>query len=206
MKQQGFVQLSHQPVREHSDAVLVTIDGSVDPKTVNQFKSELQAIVSRGAKRLIFDCAKLTYINSSGLAYLLNLVGSLKEVGGMIAMVGAINDIVIIFDMMGITGLFQFYPSTDEVLQEMDEKLARELVDVGPPLPLDESVPEPSPATSTPTPASTRRLRAVPARKPVVSVLPPPPTNLIVRFFRALFGLDDPPPSGTTRRRRKRRG
>lgn len=200
MEQRGCV-LQHQPVREHPDAVLITIEGSINPKTVNHFKAELEALASRGARRFILQCAKLTYINSSGLAYLLNLVGGLKERGGTVAMVGVINDILIIFDMMGITGLFEFYPSTGEILQEMDAKLARELEDVGPALPLDEPEPAPSPP---PAPSSTRRLRALRPQRPV-PVAPPPPANPIVRFFRALFGLGDSGASGTRRYRRQHR-
>jgi anti-sigma B factor antagonist len=207
MDRQGSLELQHQAVRDHPDAVLVTVDGSIDPKTVNQFKAKLQALTSRRLRCLVLECAKLTYINSSGLAYLLNVVGSLKEIGGTVAMVAVKSDIVLIFDMMGITGLFQFYPSTDDLLREMDEELQRESHDVGPALPLQEEVPEdppPAPERTDPAP-STRRLRATERRTRPIPVVPAPSRNPIVRFFRGLFGLDDPPTARRVRVRRRRR-
>src|SRR5258706_759517 len=133
MDRPGFV-LQHQPIRDHPDATLVTIDGSIDPKTATRFKDELQALALAGTTRFFLDCARLTYINSSGLAYLLNLTGILKPKGGMIALTAVDSKILIIFNMMGITKLFRFYPSFADALRELAETLARELRDVGPAL------------------------------------------------------------------------
>src|SRR5262245_35903777 len=124
--------LQQEPLRDHPDAILVKVAGSIDPKTVTGFKNELQAIAAKGVKRFILDCAGLTYVNSSGLAYLLNLVGSVKPKGGVVAMGAVDSKIMVIFNMMGITQLFNFYPSALAAVKDMDDKLAKELRDVGP--------------------------------------------------------------------------
>ena len=198
--------LLKEPVREHPDAILVKVDGSIDPKTVTGFKNELQAIAARGVKRFILDCTKLTYVNSSGLAYLLNLVGSVKPKGGMIAMGAVDSKILIIFNMMGITQLFQFFPTAADAIRDMDDKLAKELRDVGPALRLDEP---PKPVVSpTPKPAKmasssivgsrTDRIRKGMSTRSVPMVTQ---ENAFVRFFRALFGLEDSRPGAFRRRR-----
>src|SRR5262245_41183766 len=207
--------LGKEPIRDHPDAMLVKVDGSIDPKTVTGFKNELQAIAAKGVKRFVLDCKGLTYVNSSGLAYLLNLVGSVKPKGGGIAMGAVDSKIMIIFNMMGITQLFTFFPSAAEAVKDMDDKLAKELRDVGPALRLDEP-PKPAPAPApmpTPRPAKspmsqsmssgslvgsrTDRIRNAGSTRPVMLVQR---ENAFVRFFRTLFGLEERPTA--VRRRR----
>ena len=198
--------LSKEPIRDHSDAILVRVDGSIDPKTVTGFKNELQAIAAKGTKHFILDCAKLSYVNSSGLAYLLNLVGSVKPKGGGIAMGAVDSKILIIFNMMGITQLFTFFPTAADAVKDMDDKLARELRDVGPALRLDEPPkpivsPTPKPqkvSTSSLVGSRTDRIRKGGSTRPVMLVQQ---ENAFVRFFRSLFGLEDSRPAAFRRRR-----
>src|SRR5437879_5276504 len=91
--------LRQQSIRDHADAVRVTVEGSIDPKSVNRFKDELQPLVGRGIKRFLVHCARLTYINSSGLAYLLNLVGTVKSKGGAVDLAAVDSKIMVIFKM-----------------------------------------------------------------------------------------------------------
>ena len=200
--------LGKEPIRDHADAMLVRVDGSIDPKTVTRFKDELQALAAKGVKRFVLDCKGLSYVNSSGLAYLLNLVGSVKPKGGGIAMGAVDSKIMVIFNMMGITQLFTFFPSAEAAVKDMDDKLAKELRDVGPALRLEEP---PKPVVSpTPKPqkvsmssssivgSRTDRIRNAGSTRPVMLVQQ---ENAFVRFFRSLFGLDDPRPTAFRRRR-----
>jgi anti-sigma B factor antagonist len=197
--------LGKEPIRDHADAMLVRVDGSIDPKTVTRFKDELQAVAAKGVKRFVLDCAKLTYVNSSGLAYLLNLVGSVKPKGGGIAMGAVDSKIMVIFNMMGITQLFTFFPSAAEAVKDMDDKLAKELRDVGPALRLEEPPkpivsPTPKPqkiSTSSIVGSRTDRIRNAGSTRPVMLVQR---ENAFVRFFRSLFGLEERP---TAIRRRR---
>jgi anti-sigma B factor antagonist len=194
--------LRSETIRDHPDAACVVLDGSIDPKSVNQFRDEMQALATRGVKRFLFDCTRLTYVNSSGLAFLLNLMSGVKPKGGAVALAALDPKILVIFKMMGIVHLFQFFPSYADALRDLDEKLAQELRDVGPALKLEEPPKPPIAPTPKPTPRpafrveSTRRMRAA---------QPPPPSNPIVRFFRALFGIEDIRPAFFSRISRRRR-
>src|SRR5262245_49611101 len=108
---QGILSLTSEPIRDHPDAVRVVLEGSIDPKTVNRFRDDLLAIEAKGAKRFLVDCAGLTYVNSSGLAFMLNLAGGLKTKGGVVVLAAMDSKILVIFKMMGITELFQFVPT-----------------------------------------------------------------------------------------------
>ena len=203
MEGPGIV-LRAQPIRDHPDAAVVTIEGSIDPKTVTRFKDKLQALATGGTRRFFLDCGRLTYINSSGLAYLLNLSGIVKPKGGMIALAAVDPKILVIFNMMGITQLFQFYPSFADALRELDEKLALELQDVGPALPLEDQ-PKPVAATSAKTAPpgrpSPRMERPPRVQRPLGSAAS---GNPILRFFRRLFGFEEIRPASAPRRRVRR--
>lgn len=204
---QGILVLRSEPIRDHPDAVKVVLEGSVDPKTVNRFKDDLQALQVKGAMKFLVDCTKLTYVNSSGLATLLNLASGVKPKGGAVVLAALDPKILVIFKMMGILQLFQFQPSYVDALRALDEKLAAELRDVGPALQLDEApkpmvTPKPMPKAVTPRPSSAARV--VDSTRRMRSLAPPPP-NPFVAFFRALFGLDEARPAIFNRFSRKRR-
>jgi anti-sigma B factor antagonist len=199
---QGQLTLRSEPLRDHPDAIRVVLDGSVDPKTVNKFRDDLLAISSRGVKRFLVDCAKLTYVNSSGLAFLLNLAGGVKPKGGAVVLAALDPKILVIFKMMGIVELFQFQPTYAAALRELDEKLAAELRDVGPALQLEEA-PKPPPPTPRPTARPVTRVEST--RRMRTTSVSAPSTNPIVAFFRALFGLDDVRPAIFSKLSRKRR-
>jgi anti-sigma B factor antagonist len=196
MDKPGILALAQQPLRDHPDAILIALDGSIDPKTMNLFKDPVQVLLNGGKTRFFFDCTRLTYINSSGLAYLLNIVGTVKPKGGSVSLVGVDSKILVIFKMMGITELFQFRPTFQDALRELDEKLARELADVGPALKLEDPpkaapAPRPSPTPRpSATPPPTRRSASQTDRmtRKIRSATPPPSGNPIAQFFRWLFG------------------
>jgi anti-sigma B factor antagonist len=197
--------LRHEPIREHPDAVLVTVDGSIDPKTVNGFKTELDALLKKGLKRFVLDCSRLTYVNSSGLAYLLNLVGGLTPQDGMVALTSVDSKILVIFNMMGITQLFRFYPAVIDAVREMDQKLARQLRDVGPAIRIVEEPPPPPPSRSSISSASTKSMpKSNRTTRRIRYASPPPQENGFIRFLRALFGMEETTRSGTTRLRKRR--
>jgi anti-sigma B factor antagonist len=201
MEKAGVLSLQVEPIRDHPDAIKVVLDGSIDPKTVTRFRDDMMALHAKGAKRFLVDCSRLTYINSSGLASILNLAGTVKPKGGAVALAALDSKILVIFKMMGIIELFQFFPSYKDALRHLDEKLAAELRDVGPALQLE----EPPPPVATPRPAMRAAPRVETSKRPMRAIPPPPPVNPIVQFFRSLFGLDEVSPVFFRRSGRKRR-
>jgi len=165
---------------------------------VERFRDAMMALHAKGIRRFLFDCSKLTYVNSSGLASLLNLAGTVKPKGGAVALAALDPKILVIFKMMGIVELFQFFPTYKDALRDLDEKLAAELRDVGPALKLEEP---PPPPVATPRPAMRAGSRIESTRR--LPRLPAPAVNPIVQFFRSLFGLDELRPVWRPSRKRR---
>jgi anti-anti-sigma factor len=185
---QGILSVLSEPVPDHPDTVRVVLEGSIDPKTNNKFRDDMKALLDKGTKQFLIDCAKLTYVNSSGLAYMLNVAGGVKPKGGIVVLAALDPKILVIFKMMGILHLFEFQPSYAEALKELDQKVARQLADVGPALQLGDEppkpaapatpaprvvTPRPAPPTVTPRPAPPA---ATPRPMPALTPRPAPPT------------------------------
>src|SRR5438552_4254107 len=107
MERPGIV-LRHQSIQDHPDTTLVSVEGSIDPKTIGSLKEELQRLVEDGTRRFILDCERLTYVNSSGLAYLVNLASDIEPEGGTVGLAAVDPKIHVIFKMMGLLDLFKF--------------------------------------------------------------------------------------------------
>jgi hypothetical protein len=131
---------------------------------------------------------------------MLNLAGTVKPKGGAVALAALDSKILVIFKMMGIIELFQFFPTYKDALRDLDAKLAAELADVGPALKLE----EPPPLVAAPRAAVKTASRVETSRRPMPRIAPPP-VNPIVQFFRSLFGLDEVSPAFFRRSSRKRR-
>jgi anti-anti-sigma factor len=177
---QGVLVLTSEPIPDHPDTVRVVLEGSIDPKTNNRFRDDMKALLDKGTKRFLVDCAKLTYVNSSGLAYMLNVAGGVKPKGGSVVLAAMDPKIVVIFKMMGIMHLFEFQPSYADALRELDQKVARELADVGPALQLGDEPPKPA-VTPTPAPKAVTPRPAPPTATPrpgypMATPRPAPPT------------------------------
>ena len=171
--------MSHQPIQDHPDTALVAVGGSIDPATIGRLKAELQALVEDGARRFILDCEHLSYINSGGLAYLINLVGEIEPEGGSIALAAVQPKVHIVLKMMGLLEVFKFYPSFADALNELRS----------------EEEPSAEPEAEGEGDVVAFEEMAAPLAKekpdpePVIAAAPSAPRgNLILQFLRRLFG------------------
>jgi anti-sigma B factor antagonist len=112
---------------------LVRVNGPIDVKTVSAFKAEMDSLSGRRIRSFVLEMGEVRYINSTGLAYLINLAESLQEGGRIVALANVQPKVKVILETMGLVGFLKIYPSP--------EKAARDL-----------APPAPSPAPSEPPP------------------------------------------------------
>ncbi|HXX94805.1 MAG TPA: STAS domain-containing protein, partial [Planctomycetota bacterium] len=65
---------------------LVRVNGPIDVKTVSAFKAEMDSLSGRRIRSFVLEMGEVRYINSTGLAYLINLAESLQEGGRIVAL------------------------------------------------------------------------------------------------------------------------
>jgi anti-sigma B factor antagonist len=63
---------------------------------------------------LIFDIAQVPYMDSAGLGLLVNFYVAAQKNGRKMAVVGATQRIMALFEMTKVDSLLQLYPTVDE--------------------------------------------------------------------------------------------
>ena len=66
--------------------------------------------------RLVVDLSRVTYIDSSGLAVLINAMQSVEDYGGLFALAGAQESVRAIFESARLDQVFLTYPHVDAAL------------------------------------------------------------------------------------------
>jgi anti-sigma B factor antagonist len=86
---------------------LVQVRGEVDVATSPQLKNELADLLSRDARNLVVDMGGVTFIDSSGLGVLVEMLERLQaQQGDAIVLRGMQEPVRRVFEITGLTELF----------------------------------------------------------------------------------------------------
>jgi len=96
------------------DILILSADGGLNSHNADQFVTELQALVDAGARKLIVDCTKLTYISSYGVGVLIRLHKKLAESGGEIKLAAIESPIIKVLRLLRLDTVFEIYHNVRE--------------------------------------------------------------------------------------------
>lgn len=82
---------------------MVTVNGEIDVATSPRLRTELTALVARGADELTIEFGGVTFVDSSGLGVLVAIYKRLREDGkGRVHIVGAQPSVRKVFEITGL--------------------------------------------------------------------------------------------------------
>ena len=99
------------------DVEIVRAEGQADIYTSPELTKILEALVDRGARRIVLDLEKLTYLDSSALAGLLKILKKLKPLNGSIKLVGLGGKPLEVFELSRFLDLFENFPDRETALR-----------------------------------------------------------------------------------------
>lgn len=99
--------------------VVFSLKGRLDGNTAREFEQTVLASLENGAKRIVFDCQGLDYINSTGLRVMVMAYQRLHDRDGRIAVCSLKDYIQEIFDISGYDQIFVLHQDCDEALQQV---------------------------------------------------------------------------------------
>ena len=102
-------------------AYVISLSGEVDLYTAPEFKQQLLDVIAKGAKEVIVDFSKTTFIDSTTLGVLVGGVKRLRPAGGTLALVCSDQNIVKIFEITGLDRVFPIYATRDEALSSVKQ-------------------------------------------------------------------------------------
>ncbi len=108
-------------VLEIDDIKIVALNGEIDSSTAGDLKDQLNDLIlsSAGRPRLVLDCEKLNFINSSGISLLLVCQRNVEKRRGQMALCGMSEKIHDIFATLKLDKVLLFYKSAGDALKAL---------------------------------------------------------------------------------------
>ncbi len=104
------------------DIAMLVAGGDIDYDASPQLRERLADHIHQGARRLVLDLSKVTFIDSTAIGVLVGAVMRLhEEGGGSLAVVCADENrrVLRIFEIAGVDSLIGLYRSREEALLEL---------------------------------------------------------------------------------------
>jgi anti-anti-sigma factor len=120
------------------DGALISFNGPIDARNVSVFESQMDALRKRQFRRFLLQMEEVRYINSTGLAYLINMVEAVQAAGGALVLYNVQPKVKVILESMGLVELLRIFPSKAAAVRE-----------------LKAAIPSPVPVAASPAKAST---------------------------------------------------
>ena len=107
---------SAKPVQDRSN--VLPLKGEIDLHVSPSVTASLNEMIDKKPKRLVFDLSSVTYIDSAGLAALIQAMQRVEAYGGKFLLAGLQETVRSIFEISRLDQVFQIFPATDAALRE----------------------------------------------------------------------------------------
>ncbi len=104
----------HMPQKEQPN--VLPLEGEIDLHVSSEVAESLRSMIAKRPKLVIIDLTKVTYLDSSGLAVLIEGMQKVQEYGGKFALAGVQESVQHIFEIARLDQVFQIFPTVDEAV------------------------------------------------------------------------------------------
>lgn len=95
---------------------VLPLEGAIDLHISAKVADSIAALVKEKPARLVVDLSKVNYIDSSGLAVLINGMRDMEDYGGIFMLAGVPEEVRPILETARLENFFLIFPSVDEAL------------------------------------------------------------------------------------------
>lgn len=100
-----------------ADVLIIYLQGRLDVHKSLEVEQEINELIEKGEKKLLFNLKELVYLSSSGLRVFIATLRKLKEINGVLKISEIQNNVAKIFKIVEFDDIFEMYPTTDEALK-----------------------------------------------------------------------------------------
>ncbi|MEW6170868.1 MAG: STAS domain-containing protein [Candidatus Omnitrophota bacterium] len=101
-----------------NDVVICKIDGEINISTSPELRKFFDNLVQNKTKKIILDFTSLSYIDSSGLATLIELLQRIKKIDGKFYICNMSDKIKNIFEITKLHKLFEVFENQELALNK----------------------------------------------------------------------------------------
>ncbi|MFH1359441.1 MAG: STAS domain-containing protein [Candidatus Omnitrophota bacterium] len=98
------------------DFTVIAITGEIDLNSSPEMRKTFDDLIKDNATKIIVDFQNVSYIDSSGLATLIEMMQRLKKHQGSMHLVRMADKIRNLFEVTKLDKLFKIYPTQEDVL------------------------------------------------------------------------------------------
>lgn len=95
---------------------VLPLEGEIDLHVSVQVAASLDAMIREKPTRLVVDLSRVTYIDSSGLAVLIEGMHKVEAYGGRLMVAGIKENVRAIFETARLENVFLIFPHVDAAL------------------------------------------------------------------------------------------
>jgi anti-sigma B factor antagonist len=95
---------------------VLSLEGEIDLHVSPRVSVSLRQMIGKKPKQLVVDLSRVTYLDSSGLAVLIEGMQNVEQYGGKFAIVGVQETVRSIFDIARLDQVFRIFPDVDAAL------------------------------------------------------------------------------------------
>jgi anti-sigma B factor antagonist len=99
-----------------SESEVLPLDGEIDLHVSPRVALSLAQMVKKKPAKLVVDLSRVSYIDSSGLAVLIEAMQSVEEYGGMFSIAGMQETVRSIFEIARLDQVFRIFPDVNSAL------------------------------------------------------------------------------------------
>jgi len=114
------------PVKTESvkGLMICHVSGEVDINTSPDVKRDFDKLISKKEPKIVIDLSKVTYVDSSGLATLVEILKKMKQYGGRMKLAGLSPKVKSLFEITKLDKLFEIALTEDEAVSSFANKTA----------------------------------------------------------------------------------
>ena len=95
---------------------ILPLEGEIDLHVSSEVAESLRTMIAKKPKQVVVDLTKVTYLDSSGLAVLIEGMQNVQEYGGRFAVAGVQESVKHILEIARLDQVFQIFPDVDTAL------------------------------------------------------------------------------------------
>ncbi len=95
---------------------MLPLKGEIDLHVSPVITASLAAMIDKKPERMVVDLSDVTYIDSAGLAALIQAMQKVEAYGGKFLLAGLQETVRSIFEISRLDQVFQIFPDTDAAL------------------------------------------------------------------------------------------
>ncbi|MBN2097400.1 MAG: STAS domain-containing protein [Candidatus Omnitrophica bacterium] len=104
--------------RKMDQVVIVELSGEIDINTSPLVRKTFDQLIKQQEQKVLLNFSQVSYIDSSGLATLVEMLKRLRRFGGNLRLCNLSEKVKGLFEITKLDKLFQIFPEEEQALRE----------------------------------------------------------------------------------------